>query len=137
MEPGGGVPLAIRQAIRLSADERKHSMGGQQDGEDDSELRKRLEKLSTALGERRARDAHQAADGAESMGRSARAMSVGIRVLSEFVAAILVGVFLGWLIDRWFGTTPWGLVGFLFLGLAAGFWNVYRIAKTPDDGGAI
>ena len=41
---------------------------------------------------------------------------------------MLVGGFLGWELDRWLGSGPWLFVLFLFLGLAAGFWNVYRIA---------
>ena len=56
-------------------------------------------------------------------------------MLTEFVAGIGVGALLGWLLDRWLGTSPALLIGFLALGTAAGFWNVYRIAVKPTAGG--
>ena len=56
------------------------------------------------------------------------AMSLGFRVMTEFVAAVVVGGFIGWAIDRAIGTSPGFLIAFLALGTAAGFWNVYRIA---------
>lgn len=55
-------------------------------------------------------------------------MSLGFRVLTEFVAAIIVGGVLGWQFDAWFGTSPILLIVFLGFGTAAAFWNVYRIA---------
>ena len=46
----------------------------------------------------------------------------------ELVAALLVGVGLGYLADRWLGTLPLlSLLGFLF-GAAAGMLNVYRVS---------
>ena len=58
-------------------------------------------------------------------------MSLGFRVMSEFVAAVLVGGFIGWALDRWLGISPAALIVFLGFGAAAGFWNVYRIAMQP------
>ncbi len=40
----------------------------------------------------------------------------------------MVGAGLGWLIDRWLGISPWGLMVFLLLGFAAGVLNVMRSA---------
>jgi ATP synthase protein I len=95
-------------------------------------LRARLDKLSNAL------DAQQrdASSGARGLGQDApasmgNAMGLAFRVLSEFVAAVIVGAFIGWWIDRVAGTTPAFLVTFLLMGAAAGFWNVYRIAIKP------
>ena len=62
-------------------------------------------------------------------------MSLGFRVMSEFVAAVVVGGFIGWAIDRWLGISPAGLIVFGALGTAAGFWNVYRIAAQPSQDG--
>ena len=45
---------------------------------------------------------------------------------SEFVAGVLVGAALGWALDWVAGTSPWGLIGFLLLGFAAGVVNVVR-----------
>ena len=57
-----------------------------------------------------------------------QAISLGVRVMSEFVAAIVVGAFIGWLIDRGLNSSPAALILFIGLGTAAGFWNVYRVA---------
>ena len=61
----------------------------------------------------------------------ASAMSLGARVLTEFVAGVAVGAVIGWQLDKWLHTSPILLIVFLALGTAAGFWNVYRIAAKP------
>ena len=53
-------------------------------------------------------------------------MSRGLRLASEFVAAILVGAGLGWIIDSFLPTRPWATVVLLLLGFAAGVLNVVR-----------
>jgi ATP synthase protein I len=47
---------------------------------------------------------------------------------------VVVGAGLGWLIDRWLGSTPWGLMVFLLLGFAAGVLNVMRSAGVASGG---
>lgn len=42
--------------------------------------------------------------------------------------AIAIGVFAGLQLDKWFGTAPWFFFIFLFIGIAAGFRNIYIIA---------
>jgi hypothetical protein len=44
----------------------------------------------------------------------------------SFVIAIVLGTALGWWLDERLGTSPFGLILFFFLGLAAGILNVYR-----------
>jgi ATP synthase protein I len=44
------------------------------------------------------------------------------------VAGVAVGALLGWMLDRWLGISPWGLIVFLMLGFAAGVLNVMRAA---------
>jgi ATP synthase protein I len=51
------------------------------------------------------------------------------RVFVELLAGVLVGGGLGWLLDQTFGTRPWLLLAFLLLGIVAGFWNVFRVAR--------
>jgi len=53
-------------------------------------------------------------------------LGLGFRIGIELVAAIVVATGLGWAIDRWFGTRPWGMIVLFFLGVAAGMLNVYR-----------
>src|SRR5436190_21751521 len=53
-------------------------------------------------------------------------LGVGLRIGIELVVAIGVATALGWAIDRWLGTRPWGIIVLFFLGVAAGMLNVYR-----------
>jgi ATP synthase protein I len=53
-------------------------------------------------------------------------MAAGLRIGVELVVAIVVATGLGWVIDRWAGTSPWVTITMFFLGVAAGMVNVYR-----------
>ncbi len=64
-----------------------------------------------------------------------RAMGLAFRVSVELVSALAVGVGLGWAIDRWLGTGPWGMVVMFFFGAAAGMLNVYRSVQGLGLGG--
>lgn len=55
--------------------------------------------------------------------------SMAIRIGTELVAALIVGVGIGYFLDYWLDTKPWFLVVFFFLGAAAGVLNVYRAAS--------
>ena len=35
----------------------------------------------------------------------------------------------GWLVDKWFGIEPWGIVGGIVLGSAAGLYEFVRISS--------
>lgn len=56
--------------------------------------------------------------------------SMAIRIGTELVAALIVGVGIGYFVDNWLDTKPWFLVLFFFLGSAAGILNVYRAANS-------
>jgi ATP synthase protein I len=64
-------------------------------------------------------------------------MSRGFRLASEFVAAIIVGAGLGYLIDMFLPTRPWGLVVLLLLGFAAGVLNVVRATAEMNAATAV
>ena len=51
---------------------------------------------------------------------------LGLRIGIEFVVAVVVATGLGWAIDRWLGTRPWGTIVLFFLGVGAGMLSVYR-----------
>jgi len=54
------------------------------------------------------------------------AIGQAVKLASEFLAAVVVGVLLGLGFDQVTGFSPWGLVVFLFLGFAAGIMNMLR-----------
>ncbi len=62
----------------------------------------------------------------------ASGLGVGMRIATELVAALGVGVGMGLLLDRWLGTTPWLMIVFFILGAAAGLRNVVRVAQNYD-----
>lgn len=53
-------------------------------------------------------------------------MNRAIRLGAEFIAAILVGSGIGFLLDLWLGTKPWIMLVMLLVGFAAGILNVVR-----------
>jgi ATP synthase protein I len=53
-------------------------------------------------------------------------LAFGLRIGIELVVAVVVATGLGWAIDHWLGTRPWGMIVLFFLGVAAGMLNVYR-----------
>ena len=53
----------------------------------------------------------------------------GFRAGVEIVSALIVGVVLGLLADRWLGTWPWLFLLFFVLGSVAGVLNVFRLFK--------
>jgi ATP synthase protein I len=106
-------------------------------GADDA-LDARLGSLTQAL-DRRKEDDAQAAE-LRKAPSSTGAMALGMRAMSDLVAAVVVGAGLGWGLDHLVGSDPWGLIVGLGLGAAAGFLGVYRLAAGtttgPTDGSA-
>ena len=100
--------------------------------DDDEALKARLERLKGALEHKRAEEPKRSPLDEVSAGATGRAFNLGVRVLSEFVAGLIVGVAIGLVLDGWLSTKPLFLIVFLALGTAAGFWNVYRIAAGPQ-----
>jgi ATP synthase protein I len=76
----------------------------------------------------------RAIQGGEPDPSAGAAMGLGFRIGLELVVAVFVGFAIGWAIDHWFGTKPWGLLVFLFLGIGAGLTNVYRVVKGMGMG---
>src|ERR1700760_2253038 len=60
------------------------------------------------------------------------AMAQGYRFVGEVVGGVLGGVGLGWLLDRFAHTQPWGVVGGLLIG--AGF-SIFVAVSSAAEGG--
>jgi ATP synthase protein I len=58
---------------------------------------------------------------------------LGSRVLTELLAGIGGGAFIGWVIDHFAGTSPWGLLVVMFLGIFVAFRNIIRISTRRPD----
>ena len=56
-------------------------------------------------------------------------MGNAFKLGTELVAAVAVGTIIGFILDTLFGTKPWLLIIFFFLGAAAGMLNVIRAAN--------
>lgn len=54
---------------------------------------------------------------------------MGNRVLAELLGGIGGGAFIGWVIDQFAGTTPWGLLVVMFLGIIVSFRNIIRMSS--------
>jgi ATP synthase protein I len=99
---------------------------------DEAALSARLQRLGERLGHLHP-DHPSGNESAQRPTVDPSAMARGFRLSTELVAGVLVGAGLGWLLDRWLGISPWGLIVFLLLGFAAGVLNVMRAAGV--DGG--
>ena len=56
-------------------------------------------------------------------------MGQAFKLGTELVASVGVGTIIGFILDSWFGTKPWLIIIFFFLGAAAGMLNVFRTAN--------
>ncbi len=101
---------------------------GEHDNQQTNEaaLSARLQRLGEGLARQRAEQA--TGDAGADRATTASGYAKGFRLSSELVAGVVIGAGLGWLIDRWLGIAPWGLMVFLLLGFAAGVLNVMRSA---------
>ena len=60
-------------------------------------------------------------------------MGSAFKLGTELVAAVAIGTIIGFILDSWFGTKPWLIVIFFFLGAAAGMLNVIRAANRMQE----
>tara|TARA_Y100000992_G_scaffold167313_1_gene112440 strand:- start:55 stop:336 length:282 start_codon:yes stop_codon:yes gene_type:complete len=57
-------------------------------------------------------------------------MGSAFRLGTELVAAVVVGTIIGFILDNWFGTKPWFIITFFFIGVIAGIMNVIKVANN-------
>ena len=57
-------------------------------------------------------------------------IGTAFKLSTELVAAVAVGTIIGFIFDKAFGTKPWFILIFFFVGVVAGITNVIRSAKN-------
>ena len=88
----------------------------------------RLHELSRRIERQRAQHVAREAKG---RGRHAeRAHHLVLRLLTDLGVALMAGVLLGYGVDSYFDSRPWGMLGGALLGLAAGVRNVLYTADS-------
>ena len=68
----------------------------------------------------------------ESLRKKEKALNFGFKISTEIVAALVVGVSIGILVDKFLGTKPFGLIIFFIFGALAGFLNIYRVMRRIE-----
>jgi ATP synthase protein I len=56
-------------------------------------------------------------------------IGTAFKLSTELVSAVVVGTIIGFILDKTFGTKPWLILIFFFVGVIAGIMNVVRSAK--------
>ena len=95
-------------------------------GADDADLSARLKSLDARISQASVQRAE--AEPRTRQTSNSSAIGQAFRLSAEFVAGVAAGGVIGWLIDHFAGTSPWGLIVFLILGFCAGMLSLLRAA---------
>ena len=57
-------------------------------------------------------------------------IGTAFKMSTELVAHVAVGTIIGFILDKTFGTKPWLILIFFFVGVIAGIVNVFKSAKN-------
>ncbi len=113
VRPGSSLTISDRRWVRMA--------------ENDPDMH-RLTELERELQQARGRrDTKPAPESSQSQ------LGVAFRLVTELVAAVIVGGAVGWALDRVLGTSPVLLILMFFAGIAAGFRNVLRAARDMNQ----
>ena len=61
--------------------------------------------------------------------QNSSSIGAAFKLSTELVSAVAVGTIIGFILDNTFGTKPWLIIIFFFVGVVAGIINVIRSAK--------
>jgi|TARA_B100000902_G_scaffold133623_1_gene132142 ATP synthase protein I len=62
--------------------------------------------------------------------QNSSSLGAAFKLSTELVSAVAVGTIIGFILDKTFGTKPWLIIIFFFVGVVAGIINVIRSAKN-------
>jgi ATP synthase protein I len=125
-----GLTDVLSWRVESMADDMRKQDTGRHQPDEEAALSARLQRLGTRLNQVN-RPSENVTDPRPTV--DASAMARGFRLSTELVAGVLVGAGIGWLLDRFLGISPWGLIVFLLLGFVAGVLNVMRAAGVVRD----
>ena len=60
-------------------------------------------------------------------------IGTAFKMSTELVSACAVGTIIGFILDKTFGTKPWLILIFFFVGVIAGIVNVFKSAKNMQN----
>ena len=60
-------------------------------------------------------------------------IGTAFKLSTELVSAVAIGTIIGFILDKTFGTKPWLILIFFFVGVVAGIINVFRSAKNMQE----
>ena len=60
-------------------------------------------------------------------------IGTAFKMSTELVSAVAVGTIIGFILDKTFGTKPWLILIFFFVGVVAGITNVIKSAKNMQQ----
>ena len=66
----------------------------------------------------------------ENVNENSSSIGAAFKLSTELVSAVAVGTIFGFILDKTFGTKPWLIIIFFFIGVIAGIINVVRSAKN-------
>ena len=89
---------------------------------DEEKLQKLKERIQTA----------KATDTPHQKAKKDSGAGFGFKISTEIIAALVVGVGIGLIVDKYLGTKPFGLIIFFIFGALAGFLNVYRVMRRIE-----
>lgn len=99
---------------------------------ENQDLSDRRAKLDAALAQKKSKTEEKGKNSAS----SDTGWGAAVKISSEFIGGVLVGAGIGYLLDSFAGTAPWGMIVFLMLGFAAGILNILRATgkvAEPDN----
>ena len=62
--------------------------------------------------------------------KNSPSIGTAFKMSTELVSSVAVGTIIGFIFDKTFGTKPWFILIFFFVGVVAGITNVIRSAKN-------
>ena len=68
----------------------------------------------------------------QTLNKKGNGAGFGFKISTEIIAALVVGVGIGLIVDKYLNTKPFGLIIFFIFGALAGFLNVYRVMRRIE-----